>query len=251
MTLVLIATPYAYYQTAQASIYGSSLVLWWSLDTNDISGTSVTDYSGNSNTGSTVNTPPSVTGVVGQALSFNGSNQYVLVNNSASIRPPTTMTVSAWVYPTDLTVTQFHEIYRQENGNDRILFSFQHGGTECSGGTGGTGGCVTLGISTGGVYAESDVNISSAAWLNKWSLVTAVYDGSNKIMYQNGLPIGSVAASGAIGTTGAAQGYLASDRGGELFAGNIDDFRMYNRALSPAEVMQLYYQGASKHGDIF
>lgn len=53
------------------------LVGYWSMDGGTISGTTLADLSGNGNNGTLVNGPTLVPGLVGQALSFNGTNQKI------------------------------------------------------------------------------------------------------------------------------------------------------------------------------
>jgi hypothetical protein len=73
--------------------------------------------------------------------------------------------------------------------------------------------------------------------VNVWSHIAVTYDGANMRVYVNGALVRTVARTGAI---------LASDGvlhiggnvvwGGEFFQGRLDDVRIYNRALSGAEV---------------
>jgi hypothetical protein len=83
-----------------------------------------------------------------------------------------------------------------------------------------------------------------------WNQVTGVYDAATQTtsVYVNGVPedvehvFGIPAASGPL-VVGAGTGdYTPSD----AFLGGIDQLRVYARALSPAEVWQLY--GAERRG---
>ena len=69
------------------------------------------------------------------------------------------------------------------------------------------------------------------------------YDSTNFRLYRNGV---LDTTSGAINPTTASGGtlYVAFNLGGNPWSGTaIDDLRIYNRALSTAEVKQLYQLG--------
>src|SRR2546430_2651560 len=69
----------------------SGMVSWWRAegDASDSVG---------SNAGSLQGSPTFASGEVGQAFNFNGSNQYVLIPNSASLQPQQ-LGSDAWVFP--------------------------------------------------------------------------------------------------------------------------------------------------------
>ncbi len=62
----------------------ADLVSHWTFDTADISGTTLNDVAG-TNPGTIINGPSSVPGERGEALDFNGSNQYVNIPHSTSL----------------------------------------------------------------------------------------------------------------------------------------------------------------------
>ena len=203
------------------------LVGYWKMD--EGVGTTTADSSGNSNTGTLSGTSWG-TGKFGVGASFNGSSSISIPHNSI-LKPSSYISISTWIKPTDITSTSYSEIYRKEDGNDRHLLSFQSSGTILSFG---------IGTATQG-YQELDVPITASDYTNGWHLITAVYDGQKKYLYKDGILIGSQVATGALGTSGTATAYIGSNLGtGEFFNGLIDEVRLYNRALSPAEVSQLY-----------
>jgi hypothetical protein len=72
--------------------------------------------------------------------------------------------------------------------------------------------------------------------LNAWSHVASTYDGATLRLYVNGALVSSAAASGSLA---ASTGVLRIGGNGvwpEWFAGLIDEVRVYNRALSAAEI---------------
>ena len=80
---------------SQAAATG--LVAAYSFD--EGSGTTVTDRSGNNNTGTLSNTSWSTSGKYGKALSFNGTNAWVTVPSSNSLSLTSGMTLEGWVRP--------------------------------------------------------------------------------------------------------------------------------------------------------
>jgi hypothetical protein len=88
---------------------------------------------------------------------------------------------------------------------------------------------------------------STAAPLNQWSLVTAVWDGSSAKVYVNGELKSTTATAGT--------GYVPTQLkigqempGSRQFVGSIDDVRVYNQAVSADDVMALYRASNSKIG---
>ena len=60
----------------------------------------LTDASGNNNTGAITGATWTASGRFGAALSFNGTNALITINDSASLRLTAGMTLEAWVNPT-------------------------------------------------------------------------------------------------------------------------------------------------------
>jgi hypothetical protein len=71
-----------------------------------------------------------------------------------------------------------------------------------------------------------------------WAYVTTVYDGSEQILYKDGVQVYARSQTGAIGTNGSK--LLIGARGSatprNFFGGMIDEVKIYNRALSENEI---------------
>ena len=65
-------------------------------------GTSIVDSSGAANGGTIQGATWTASGKFGKALSFNGSNSRVAINDSVSLHLTNGMTLEAWVYPATL-----------------------------------------------------------------------------------------------------------------------------------------------------
>src|SRR5207244_3790164 len=70
---------------------------------NEGSGTVVNDASGTGNNGTINGATWTTSGKYGNALTFNGTNARVTINNAASLQLTSGMTLEAWVYPTTVS----------------------------------------------------------------------------------------------------------------------------------------------------
>jgi hypothetical protein len=103
-----------------------------------------------------------------------------------------------------------------------------------------------------GLYANSDSNrpqsqvtIGTTARIvdgttnarpGQWTHLAATFDGSTERLYVNGAQVASLAVSGSIFTSANALRIGGNSIWGEHFNGLIDEVRVYNRALSAAEI---------------
>ncbi|HEX2782817.1 MAG TPA: LamG-like jellyroll fold domain-containing protein [Ilumatobacteraceae bacterium] len=193
----------------------SGLVAAYSM--NQGAGTTMQDLSGNGNTGTLINNPAWTAGKYGTALLFNGNNQRVDVANSASLRLTTGMTLSAWIKPAIVT-SAWRDIIMK--GQDEYYLV----GESSIGGVPATGGTYTSPLS------------GSALTVNSWSYVAATYDGASLKLYVNGVQVASRSQTGAIKSSTGKVGIGGDGFWGQYFNGLIDDVRIYNRALAPAEI---------------
>jgi hypothetical protein len=167
-------------------------------------------------------------GKMGGALTFDGSNDYLMVN--PVVASDTSFTVAAW-FKTTGTTTQY--IYGE--GNSGISTPYFG---------------VTVNSSTIGFLHHDDATGSAsgsyAATANNgnWHHVAVVREAAKtyKVYFDGSLKGTATAAAGPGATTvnRAAIGcYLRSSRT-NLFKGTIDDVRIYDNALNATEVLDLY-----------
>lgn len=189
---------------------------------------SVAYDSEDSNDATLLGTSNFVDGYLYNAIEFDGNSDSLEINDNSNLEPSDEISLSCWVYAHDLDAIVYQEIFRKEDGSNRILFSFQDSGT-----------ILSFGINTGG-YSELDVGINKLNYENQWVHLVATYDGVNKRIYRNGIQIGIQPKSG-LTTGGSAKAYIGSNGGSsEYFDGLIDDFRFYERGLTSEEVNILY-----------
>ena len=80
--------------------------------------------------------------------------------------------------------------------------------------------------------------------LRAWNHKVVVYNGSSVTEYFNGAVVSSYAASGEPLGTGRGMIIGSWQPFGQNYAGTIDDFRIYDRALTEDEVALLYGKGS-------
>lgn len=87
----------------------------------------------------------------------------------------------------------------------------------------------------------SDMDSGTPLALNTWTYVTMVHDGTQDIIYFNGVRVNQKNVSGTLDKTNhpLGIGYDPIDNGG-FFDGTMDDVEVYNRALTDAEILALY-----------
>lgn len=140
------------------------------------------------------------------------------------------ISLSAWAMPTDLDV--YREIFRKEDGDNRVLFSFQHDGT-----------ILSFGLNVGG-YVECDAKIEPEDVLDGgWHHCAATFDGKVMRVYLDGREVGSLERPGVITAGGTAPGCIGSSNGGENFHGMMDDLRIYQDAFTAEEIAALHQNG--------
>jgi len=228
-----ISTPYTYVVLARdaANNLGPSsnaasvttlavnptLVAAYSFD--EGSGATVGDNSGHGNTGTISNATWSTAGKYGNALSFNGSSSRVTIPDTAALHLTTAMTLEAWVRPATTQSSWRDIVYR---GNDNYYLA-TFGGKPVAG--------LTLAPST-----NSNTFAPTALAVNTWTHVAQTFDGSTVTLFVNGIQVAATSISGSIqNTTNPLE--IGSDHiFGQYFQGLIDDVRVYNVALTAAQI---------------
>ncbi len=225
--------------TGAAGQLGTGLVGYWKMD--ESSGT-LTDSSGNANTGTWGGTGSShyTTGKYGNGSGFNGTDDYVESSTIPSIT--TAITLSAWVKPnfTDGTGLQaYAKIISQpvDSSNNDPWDNYALGFD------GSSPAKFHAEISTG--TSGSGINVYSTSTIisGNWYFVSAVYNGQTLKIYVNGKEEGVTNTTLTIGVSNRKIYFGNLDSGNHSsnwYKGNIDEARIYNRALSPAEVRALY-----------
>ncbi len=220
----------------------NGLVGFWKMDelawVIDCATLSVTDSSGNGNSGKSCPAPTGPAGgsdgKFGRAGLFDGSNDYVDIPNSSSLAFGTgSFTVSAWFKTTDYTQLVGEKSFiNKYNGNyDGWRWEFSNRYLVFYAGDG---------PAAFDVYCSSNTQISD----NNWHLASTVIDRSNSkvYFYLDGQPDGSADIGATTDFDTAININIARQSWSSVPSVNmrIDDVRIYNRALDPKEARDLY-----------
>jgi len=165
-----------------------------------------------------------VTGKCGQALSFNGLNNYVEVLNNNSLNTVNAITLEAWINLAAYDSSLVSHILRKNNA-----YTFGVGATGKIGfyryNGGAANGSWTIGATT----------IPS----NQWHQVVAVYDSvTGAKVYLDGVLDGTLPTLTGTIDSSTNNLWIGMMQGVSLyqFNGVIDEVRIYSRALSAAEI---------------
>jgi hypothetical protein len=158
-------------------------------------------------------------------MKFNGSSNWITVNDSASLDLTTGMTLAAWVYPT-VSLTDWATVIMKEQPGwgTYLLYANDHR-------TGQPDNVIFVG------GAERVLSAGSHLPTNTWTHLAATYDGSTQKLYVNGELVGSRPQTGTIAVSDGKLRIGGNSVWGEYFTGQIDEVRIYNRALTQAEVL--------------
>ncbi len=200
---------------------GGSLVGWWKLD--EGSGTITEDASGNGNHGTLTNGPAWITGKKNGGISFDGSN-YV---DTGPFTLPATVSFCAWIMP-NVQPSAYKFYLGSDNGAGDSGIAIANDSSNY----------FYVSIKNG--YYGQVVSFTAGAWYH----ICAVGNTSTgaPTMYVNGI-VQSGGTSGVI--SGGANGgnlYIgATPRASSTWSDSkVDDVRIYNRALTAADVQGLY-----------
>jgi hypothetical protein len=205
----------------------------WKMDD---SSSSIIDASGNGHDGNAAGSPNyNVDGQIDDALRFDGTNDYIRIPDSPSLRPTEAMSVAAWVR-VDSWVQTARIIDAMPNSSSRDGYRLLITST----------GAFEFHIDTTSTASYHVAASSSGYAVDRWNLVVGTYDGSKARIFVNGVEEGSTSATGTIDTgggdvfIGARSTGGATGHGGYMFDGFIDDARIYDHALGTTDIDALY-----------
>lgn len=196
-------------------------------DFTEQSGVTVTDESNNTNIGSFQGTPLWILDASGNALSFNGTTDYVDINDGL---PAGDASVSFW-FNAAKTSTQ-RIIYIQNSGDDPRIISIESDDS--------------ILFTTQAADGTTDRTSTAAAgtWTaDEWTHVVAVQDGVDTLLYINGTLEDSDTHvdiyTGFTNTGILGRNLVVANH----YDGLLDEFEVYNRAITQDEVSVLYRLG--------
>jgi len=195
-------------------------------------GTTWTDLSGNSNNGTLTNGPTFSAGNMGSIL-FDGVDDYVNCGNNSSINLTSYITLSTWTkkaYGSSASVAI--DKGRDNYGAWSLLFDVVANKVEFHCRISGTNSSVASNTSYGN---------------NIWTNITAVFTGTNLLIYINGRLDNTTNISGTIGTN-AIDFSIGKANDGFNWSGQVANVLMYNRVLTADEVSWNYNVTKNRFG---
>jgi len=226
------------FEESVANDLAANMISRWSFDEIHV-GVVVKDVWGNNNgmlgDGLTSSTYPtyqiesSNNCISGGCYSFDGGD-YITVNNSNSLQLKNGLTLSVWAFYNGGTITPFRTLVGKPNYSDYGIILEGDGRFRAD------------------FYANNLRHaiymcdyISSPAWF----FLTFTYDSAsgNYKVYSNGKLYGQTSTTdGEIRVTGSLF-YIGGTPSSYYFPGKIDDIRIYDTALSSAQIKQTYIAG--------
>ena len=203
------------------------LVGWWTMDGQDVNATQILDKSP-SNVSLTKNGTTRATGKIGQGISCNGTTDYALSGSTVS-GSSGYITVAAWIKYRGT----WNNPIAVDRGTDWRLLS----GAEAS--------AVASAMYSSTVDAwGTRVSGTTVLRANTWYYIAFTFDGANAKIWVNGVVDGTKVATGTLNVANILTAICTYNGISSNFLnGQIDDVRIYSRALSASEVKQLYNMG--------
>jgi hypothetical protein len=209
-------------QIAEVELLGvPGPVAHWAFD--DGAGTVAIDSSGNGSDGTLVGDPQWVAGAIGGALEFDGIDDYVDCGNPAVLDITGDITVMAWI-----KVAAFSKTWETILGKGDDSYRMSRGP--------GDGDSIHFGANGTG----DNLNANTIVTTDTWRHVALVYNGTDKIIYIDGVEDVRAASSGNINSSG--YDFVIgqnSQAAGRFLTGLIDDVQIYNKALSSLHISAL------------
>jgi prepilin-type N-terminal cleavage/methylation domain-containing protein len=209
-------------------------ISYWSFD-DASSCTALDNVDGNSGTLNPTcpgNSPSWTLGKINGALSFNGVDNYININNAPNLNPTAALTLSAWVkWTIDPGTGLPWASIINKNGDNQ--YRLQHNNVNAK---------FEFGLRTTG--CAKWVQSTTSPVKDVWYFVTGTYDGQSMKLYVNGTLESNTSCSGTILTSSSPVGIgrrsIYYDR---YFNGLIDEAKIYSSALADTEIQSLYTAG--------
>jgi len=222
--------------TISATFISTDFVAYWKFD--ETSGTSAYDWSGNSKTGTLVGSPTWGAGLIGGAVNIPGGTSYVNVPTTV-VSGLTDFTVSTWVKLTSVSTNM--RTFDFGTSTNYMELTPKHSDT---------GGVLQFVIKTSST--TNTLSGTSALPTGIWQhvAVTRSQSTNTDTLYLNGVQVGQITGAtlspSSLGTlTKTCIGDSQTTSHPHL-NGLVDDFRIYNRALSGADLNTLYRADAPR-----
>jgi len=209
----------------------AGMVGWWPGDGN------FADIAGGHN-GTPVGNTTFAIGLVDQAFSLDGSQDYVEVPNSPDLQfcPTCPLTIDLWAYRTGGEGSVMHLIGKR--GEFACSSSNTEGTYQMGWNASPSPGHFFFGNPGG-----PQVDVFQDLPLNTWTHLAGTFDGSTYRFYINGVLAG--VTSGNLGPVNNSTLRIGGSGACNTFPGLLDEVEIFNRALSEEEIQAIYNAGSA------
>jgi hypothetical protein len=146
----------------------------------------------------------------------------VTVPDAAVLDLTSAFTIEAWIYAS--TVSGWRTVMLKEAPNSLAYGLYSGNGSSRPAGWAQAAG------------RDYFVNATANLVANTWTHVATTYDGTTLRMFINGTQVSTAAGPAALAVSTGALRIGGNAVWGEYFSGRIDEVRVYNRALTAAQI---------------
>jgi len=206
----------------------AGLVSYWKFD--ETSGTTASDSSGNNNNGTLINGPAWTTGKIGNALQFDGANDYMDAGSGSNLNITGAKTLSLWIKPSSSAIDK--RIIAAPSGFSEPYIIIQHN--------------LQISIADGTLLSDAKTTTGNVLSTSAWTHIAVVYNGADITaakVYANGVQqtLGNPPWVYGVPAGNLRIGSRQDNLG--FFPGSIDEVRIYSRALTASEILAEYNAG--------
>jgi hypothetical protein len=209
---------------------------WWPLTETDDYASGAADISGNAYDGTKNGTITSESASVGTVANFDGSTGYFQHSNTLAQSFTDAFSVSFWARTESFASDQRGVSNWIVPGNTGAQWNVW-----LDVGDGAVGWAAAI-YDQSGTYQLAGTTVASAT-LNAWQHVCATWSSSSTdlLVYVDGVEVASTTASNMYASTAATSFQIGNSANeSKYFDGDIANVRVWDRALSSSEVLQLY-----------
>lgn len=242
--LAAVVASVSFAQSVPGYVPANGLQAWYSFTGNTADGTA--NHHDLTNNGAVLTTDRC--GNPNSAYAFNGISSYLSSSDHFFDNGWTNFSISLW-FKTDTNSNPYNTNHSQTMFNTN-----PHYGTELSMSWGGSTNKVDFFYSTTpsntqqwNVFSNNAALSTSTVAKHVWNHLVMVKSGTTYKMYLNGA-LDATFNNSAVAPSSLCSIYIGTISGGfipETFMGSLDDYGIWNRDLSPAEVLQLYQNGCN------
>jgi hypothetical protein len=169
------------------------------------------------------------------AYGFDGVDDFIEVDHSTSLSFANQLSVSFWMNSPDYTMGSLPgpercPIGKQRQAGSGLVFETVDAVETCCGPQ---------------FYLNDDMTTlqyedGEPLFINQWNQITGVYNGTDMSLYLNGNLIGTASDNLDLSSIDQALNFGREGSLNRYFKGSLDDIGIWNRALTPEEVQELY-----------